>query len=121
MAACQRQRRAATQASWRFRNPSYQSGYRLKRRSVRAGTSTTQGGESRSVERPVEPPPRLRLPRDLRAYPWDLAAAELGFAGADLLALLAMLVVRRVKAVKDQKLVEKPLSMPVYAPTGRDP
>jgi len=45
----------------------------------------------------------------------------LGFAGADLLATLAMLVVRLVKEVKDQRLVERPLSMPVYGPTGRDP
>ena len=60
------------------------------------------------------------MPRDLRAFPLDLAEAELGFAGADLLAMLAMLLVRVVKGVKDQKLVERPLSMPVCRPTGRD-
>ena len=118
---CQHQRRAETQASWRSRNPSYQSAYRLKRRSVDAVAVAAGRGGMRAGERPVYPPPPLRLPSSLRTFPWDLAEAELGFAGADLLAMLAMLVVRLVKDVKDQRLVEKPLSMPVYAPTGRDP
>ncbi len=72
-------------------------------------------------DRPVDPPLPLRLPPDLRTFPWDLAETELGFAGADLLANLAMLVVRLVKDVKDQRWVEKPLSMQVYAATGKDP
>lgn len=63
----------------------------------------------------------MRLPRDLRSFPWDQAEAELGFAGADLLAMLAMLLVRQVKKAKDQKLAERPLTMRVYGPTGRDP
>ena len=113
---CQQQRRAETQASWRSRNPSYQSGYRFKRRSAEAGG---RGGK-KAGERQVDPPP-LRLPSDLTSFPWDLARAELGFAGADLLTMLAMLVVRLVKDVKVQKLVERPLSMEAYAPTGKDP
>ncbi len=120
-ADCQRQRRSKTQANWRSRNPSYQSGYRLKRRSAKAGASATPLRDQRAGEGPVDLAPALRLPRDLRAFPLDLAEAELGFAGADLLAMLAMLLVRVAKEVKDQKQVEKPLSMPVYGPTGRDP
>lgn len=118
---CQHQRRAKTQASWRWRNRSYQSAYRLKRRSAEAAAAAAQRGGKRAGGRPSDPPDPLRLPPDLRTFPWDLAEAELGFAGADLLAVLAMLVVRLVKNVKDQKLVEKPLSMQVYAATGRDP
>ena len=118
---CQHQRRAETQASWRSRNPAYQSAYRLKRRSVTAAAAAAEGGGERAGEPPVDPPPPLRLPPALRAFPWDLAEAEIGFAGADLLALLAMVVVRLVKDVKDQRLVERPLPMQVYAPTGRDP
>ncbi len=118
---CQQQRRAKTQSSWRSRNPSYQSAYRLKRRSVEAAAAAAERGGKGAGERPVDPPATLRLPRDLTSFPWDLAEAELGFAGADLLAMLAMLVVRLVKDVKDQRLVEKPLPMQVYAATGRDP
>lgn len=115
-ARCQQQRRAKTQENWRSRNPSYQRGYRLKRRSATA-TAVVQG----AGERPAAMPPALRLPPDLRSFPWDHAEVELGFAGADLLAALGMLLVGMVKDVKDQRWVEKPLPMPVYAPTGRDP
>ncbi len=52
----------------------------------------------------MESSPPLNLPPALAPFPWDLAEAELGFGGADLLAHLAMLVVRLVKDVKDQKL-----------------
>ena len=118
---CQQQRRAKTQASWRSRNPSYQSGYRLKRRSANATAAAAARGGKRVGDRPVDPPSPLRLPPDLTPFPWDLAETELGFAGADLLANLAMLVVRLVKAVKDQRLVEKPLSKRVYVASERDP
>ena len=118
---CQQQRRAKTQASWRSRNPSYQSGYRLEKRSATAAAAAAERGGRRAGKRQVDSPPPLRLPEDLTSFPWDLAKAELGFAGADLLAVLAMLVVRLVKDVKDQKLDERPLSMEVYAPTGKDP
>ncbi len=118
---CQQQRRAKTQASWRSRNPSYQSGYRLKRRSAEATAAAASCGGMGAGDRPVDSPPPQRLPPDLRIFPWDLAETELGFAGADLLANLAMLVVRLVKDVKDQRLVEKPLSMQDYIATGRDP
>jgi len=118
---CQHQRRAETQASWRSRNPSYQRGYRLKRRSATAAVAAAESAHQRAGESPVDPPPALRLPPDLTSFPWDLAEVELGFAGADLLAMLAMLVVRLINDVKDQKLVEGPVSMQVYAPTGRDP
>ena len=113
---CQQQRRAETQASWRARNPSYQSAYRLKRRSA-AAAAAERGGKGAGVDLP----PPLRLPPDLRPFPWDLAEVEFGFAGVDLLAMLAMLAVRVAKDVKDVRLGEKPLPMEVYAPTGRDP
>ncbi len=110
---CQRQRRAETQASWRSRNRSYQACYRLQKRAADAVAA------ERSEQ--VAPPPLLRLPPDLTTFPWDLAKTALGFAGADLLAMLAILLVRVVNGVKDERLGQKPLSMQVYAPTGRDP
>ncbi len=119
-ASCQQQRRAQTQARWRWRNPSYQRGYRLKLRSVAAAAVAQSGGKS-AGEPLAAVPLAPRLPSELAAFPWDQAEVELGFAGADLLAALAMLMVRMVKDVKDQRWVEKPLSMTVYAPAGRDP
>ena len=105
---CQQQRRAKTQASWRSRNPSYQSGYRLKKRSA-----ATAAGRKASA-------PSLRPPPELALFPWDVAKTEFGFARADLVAYLALLVVRLVKDAKDQRLAEKRLSMQVYGATGRD-
>lgn len=110
---CQRQRRAQTQTSWRSRNRSYQAYYRLQKRAADAVAS--ERGEQ------AAPPPPLRLPPDLTTFPWDLAKTALGFAGADLLAMLAILLVRVVNEVKDERLGEKPLAMQVCAPTGRDP
>jgi hypothetical protein len=110
---CRRQRRAQTQRSWRSRNPSYQACYRLQKRAVTAVAAAS--GE------PVAPPAPLRLPADLTTFPWDLAKTALGFTGAELLAMLAIVLVRMVNEVKDERLGEKPLSMQGYAPTGRDP
>jgi len=110
---CQRQRRAQTQASWRSRNLSYQACYRLQKRAADAVAAER--------DEQVAPPPPLRLPPDLTRFPWGLAKTALGFAGADLLAMLAILLVRVVDEVKDERLVQKPLSMQTYAPTGRDP
>lgn len=117
-AHCQRQRRAQTQASWRFRNPSYQKSYRTERRAARAEDAERK---SERVEgRPVAPPPPLRLPPELTAFPWDLAKATLGFTGAELLTLLAVLMVRLVNEVKDERFAEKPLRKGIYGPSGRD-
>lgn len=110
---CQRQRRAQTQRSWRSRNRSYQACYRLQKRAANAVAA--ERGE------PSSPVPALRLPPGLTTFPWDLAKTALGFTGADLLAMLAILLVRLVNEEKDERLGEKPLSMQVYAPTGRDP
>lgn len=71
--------------------------------------------------RGAEPPSPLRLPSDLAAFPWDRAEPAFGFAGADLLMLLVIQLVRLVNELKDERSVEKPLSMQVYAPTGRAP
>lgn len=113
---CQRQRRARTQASWRSRNPSYQTAYRLMKRAAAAAAVEVEGSRD-----PPLPPPALRLPSALASFPWDLAQARLGFAGADLLATLAVLMVRLANAVKDERTLETPLSMQVYTPCGRDP
>ena len=117
---CQRKRRGKTQASWRSRNRSYQVSYRLAKRAATAAAAAKQGG-GRADEDPADPPPPMRLPPALATFPWDFAEAELGFAGADLLSFLALLMVRLVREVKDEKLGERALPMQVYAPTGRDP
>jgi len=109
---CQGQRRAQTQASWRSRNPSYQKSYRTQRRAARA--EAAERGET-------DPPPPLRLPAELTAFPWDLAKVTLGFTGAEILMLLAVLTVRLVNEVKDERLAETPLLTGTYAPPGRDP
>jgi hypothetical protein len=109
---CQRQRRAQSQASWRFRNPSYQKSYRTQRRAACAEAAERDE---------TEPPPPLRLPPELTAFPWDLAQATLGFTGAEILTLLAVLMVRLVNEVKDERFAEKPLSKGIYASSGRDP
>ena len=57
---CQKQRRVKTQASWRSRNPSYQSGYRLKRRSATATAVAVERGGKKAGDRLVEPVPPLR-------------------------------------------------------------
>ena len=103
---CQRQRRAKTQSSWRSRNPSYQSGYRLKKRSAAAEA----GGDP-----PLRPPPELAL------FPWDIARAEFGFARADLVTYLAVLVIRLAQDAKDQRSAKRRLSMQGYSSTGKDP
>lgn len=116
---CQRQRRAHTQASWRSRNPSYHADDRLKRR---AATAAAAAAAERSGERdgdpardpPACPPAALRVPAVLASFPWDFAYTTLGFAGADLLASLALLLVRVVNVVKDEKMAERPLSTEVY-------
>ena len=115
-AHCQRQRRAQTQASWRSDHPSYQKSYRTKKRAAQA-KDAERGAEGR----PVAPPPPLRLPPELTAFPWDLAKASLGFTGAEILTLLAVLMVRLVSEVKDERLAEKPLPKEIYASSGRDP
>ncbi len=119
-ADCQRKRRAKTQANWRKRNPSYQASYRLTKRAA-AATAAEKKGNGRADEDPVDPPPPLRLPPALATFPWDFAKEELGFAGADLLSLLTLVMVRLVREVKDEILAESALFMQVYGPTGRDP
>lgn len=116
---CQRHRRSRTQASWRSRNPAYQCAYRLEKRA--ATDEAAARDRAKGADRPVDPPPLLRVPAALAPFPWDFARAKLGLAGADLLATLALRLVRRVPAVKDQRLGETALLMGVYAPVGRDP
>lgn len=110
--SCQRRRRAQSQAKWRSRNPSYQKSYRTQRRAACA--ETAERGETR-------PPPLLRLPPELTTFPWDLAQVTFGFTGAEILTLLAVLMVRLVNEVKDERFAETPLPKGTYAPSGRDP
>jgi hypothetical protein len=78
--------------------------------------------ESERVDaRPVRPPSPLRRPPELKDFPWDLVETTFGFTGADLLTILAILVVRLVHPAKDEKIAEKPLSKGGYASSGRDP
>lgn len=95
---CQRRRRAQTQSCWRSRNPSYQMSYRLERRSAAVAAAERQG--ERDAGKPAELPPALRLPAELRSIPWDLAKTRLGFAGAELLAIVAITLVRLVHQVR---------------------
>lgn len=78
-----------------------------------AAAAAERGGE-RDGDPARDPPAPLRVPASLASFPWDFAYAELGFAGADLLASLALLLVRVVNVVKDEKMAERPLSTEVY-------
>lgn len=92
---CQRKRRQKTQASWRARNPSYQTAYRLEQRAATAAAAAN-GGESDGAS--LSPPRPLRPPLALRTFPWDLAETEFGFLGADLLLILTLRMARLVHA-----------------------
>jgi hypothetical protein len=110
--SCQHQRRVRTQARWRSDNPSYQKDYRTRQRAAQA--EAAERGET-------DPPPSHRLPPELTTFPWGLAEATLGFTGAEILTLLAVLMVRLVHEVKDEKFVDTPLPKGAYAPSSRDP
>lgn len=82
-----------------------------------AAAAAERGGErdgDPARDPPACPPAPLRVPASLASFPWDFAYTKLGFAGADLLASLALLLVRRVNVVKDEKMAERPLSAEVY-------
>jgi hypothetical protein len=73
--------------------------YRLERRVAAAATVVEREGTKRS-DRPPESPPALRVPAELTSVPWDLAKARLGFAGAELLTVVAITLVRLVHQVR---------------------
>jgi hypothetical protein len=77
---CQRKRRAATQASWRRRNPEHQA----QRRIDLAATATTRG----------EP---ARMPRPLDKLPWDWLKDEMDRQQAEFIQQFGRLLVRRSK------------------------
>ena len=109
---CQRQRRVQTQARWRSNNPAYQKSYRTRLRAAQA--QAAECGET-------VPPPSLRLPPELASFPWDLAQSAFGFTGGEILTLLALLMVRLVHELKDERFAETPLPKGTYGPSGRDP
>ena len=76
---CQKHRRAATQASWRKRNPDYAVAYRIERR------------------RQQERPEARRPSAPLNSLPWDIAQDEFRPAGADFLASLGRVLVTHAK------------------------
>lgn len=73
--ACQAQRRKKTQATWRAKNPDYESARKFQRRFM-----TT--GEDQSKE-----PPQLQ--GMLRRLPWDLIQDEIGAKAAEIIMYLA--------------------------------
>lgn len=82
-----------------------------------AAVAAERGGEREgdpARDPPACPPAPLRVPAVLAPFPWDFAYAKLGFAGADLLASLALLLVRVVHVVKDEKMAERSLPTEVY-------
>jgi hypothetical protein len=92
---CQHKRRSKTQASWRARNPDYHNGTLLKKRATHA-QAAAQGAQDERGE-PLRPPAPLKVPPALASIPWDFAQDELGSAGSDLLAILALLLLRTQK------------------------
>lgn len=78
---CQKARRKKTQASWRARNPSYATAYRI---------------EKRNQDPAAEP---LRTPPPLNQLPWDVAKDQFKGQGADFIAVMGTLL---VKTAKDQ-------------------
>jgi len=89
-----------------------------------AAAAAERGGErdgDPALDPPACPPAPLRMPAVLASFPWDFAYTKLGFAGADLLASLALLLVRLVNVVKDEKMAERLLPTEVYGLAGRDP
>src|SRR5712692_12033947 len=89
-------RRAATQASWRRRNPDYFIAHRLQRRRLKAEEADA-----------VVPP--LVLPPPLSHLPWDLAQDAFGVVGTDFLGHLGRVL---LVAAQDQKAGQ------VLDPTG---
>ena len=85
--ACQVERRAKTQASWRRRNPDYFTAHRIQRRRLNA-------------EEPQAIVPPLVLPPPLSQLPWDLAQDAFGVVGTDFLGHLGRVL---LGAVQDQK------------------
>ena len=84
---CQTARRQKTQASWRTRNPGYDTAYRIDKR------------------HPPEPAPAaesLRVPAPLNQLPWDLAKDQFGGKGADFIGVACALLLH---AAKDQSRV----------------
>jgi hypothetical protein len=83
--ACQRKRRAATQAAWRRANPDYRTRRWIRER---------ERDERREC---------VAVPAPLDRLPWDLGQEEFDRRGADFLACFGKVV---VDLVKDQRRAE---------------
>jgi hypothetical protein len=88
-AACQRARRARTQAGWRRRNPEYMHEWRLDRRHV----EETAG----------RAPAALTMPPPLSSLAWERAREAFGLSGTDFLGQMGRVL---LVAAKDQRRVE---------------
>ncbi len=88
--ACQIARRAATQASWRRRNPDYFIAHRIQRRRLKADEA-----------QPAVLP--LVLPPPLSQLPWDLAQGAFGVVGTDFLGHLGRVL---LVAAQDQRAAQ---------------
>src|ERR1035437_9800888 len=78
---CQASRRRKQQAAWRARHPDYFAGRRIQARMV------------------LDPPPGpLRLRPPLNQLPWDIAQSEFGPQGADLIGVMAGLLLHETQS-----------------------
>lgn len=97
---CQKENRRRKQAEWRERHPGYFRTWRLRKRSNQAHAAREtkvrpSNGEPRD---PVKQPSTLRVPRELREVPWELAKSEIGVENTDLIAVIATLLLGVAKS-----------------------
>ena len=102
---CQQERRRQTQAAWRAEHPDYFSERRLRQRAMRAEAAEKAQASARSsggtlASAAARRPPPLRVAKELRGLPWDLAQSEMGVFPVDFLAMTAS---RVLVVVQDQR------------------
>lgn len=101
---CQRERRRRTQASWRSRNPEYFRARWLRERAALAQAAGESRGVSPAAEsEPARRPSPIRVHGALRQIPWETAQDEIGVEATDLIAVVAILLVR---AMQDQRRLQ---------------
>ena len=92
---CQKERKRRTQADWFGRNPDYYRKRRMKKRAEaeRAAKESIKRGDPEVPEWP-EPP---QVPKFLQGLPWEYAQDQIGVQVTDFIAVLALLIARRVQ------------------------